>query len=46
MRIGWKVNESVHLNFTAKNIFNKEYMMRPGDVQPPRTFLIQLSVKV
>jgi len=46
VRVGWKINEMIHLNFTAKNLFNKEYMMRPGDVQPPRTFIIQLSIKV
>ncbi|HCB63547.1 MAG: hypothetical protein A2W93_07350 [Bacteroidetes bacterium GWF2_43_63] len=46
VRVGWNINEMIHVNFTAKNIFNKEYMMRPGDVQPPRTFIIQLSLKV
>lgn len=45
-RIGWKINEMIHVNFTAKNVFNKEYMMRPGDVQAPRTFIIQLTLKV
>ncbi len=45
-RLGWKLNDMIHVTFTAKNILNKEYMLRPGDVQPPRTFVIQLALKV
>ncbi len=46
LRAGWKINEMVHVNFTARNIFNKEYMMRPGDVQAPRSFIVQLTLKL
>lgn len=45
-RIGWSINENVRVTATAKNLFNKEYMLRPGDVQPPRSFLIQLNIKI
>ncbi len=46
LRIGWNINPSVHVSFTAKNILNREYMIRPGDIQPPRTFILQLALKV
>lgn len=45
-RMGWKITPGIHASLTLRNLFNREYMMRPGDIQPPRTFILQLSVKV
>ena len=45
-RAGWEINQNIRATFTIKNLFNREYMMRPGDVQPPRTFVVQLNIKV
>lgn len=44
--LGWKLNENVSLSANVKNVLNKEYMLRPGDIQPPRNFVFQLTVKV
>lgn len=46
LRAGWEINKNIRATFTIKNLFNREYMMRPGDVQPPRTFVVQLNIKV
>lgn len=46
LRAGWEINENIRATFTIKNLFNREYMMRPGDVQAPRTFVVQLNIKV
>lgn len=45
-RLGWNVSDKVRLTATVKNLFNKEYMIRPGDVQPPRTYIMQLTVRI
>lgn len=45
-RIGWTINSTVRVTASVKNLFNREYMLRPGDIQPPRSFLIQLNIKV
>ena len=45
-RVGYQVSESTKLAIIAKNIFNEEYMGRPGDIQPPRNIAIQLVIKI
>jgi iron complex outermembrane receptor protein len=44
-RIGFKISESYRLGFMVNNIFNAEYSSRPGDIQPPRNFLVQVQMK-
>jgi iron complex outermembrane receptor protein len=44
-RIGFKINESYRLGFMVNNVFNAEYSSRPGDIQPPRNFLVQVQMK-
>jgi outer membrane receptor protein involved in Fe transport len=46
LRLGWNVSDKVRFTASAKNIFNKEYMIRPADVQPPRTYVVQLTVRL
>lgn len=44
-RISYRMNKVVKTAFIVKNIFNREYMSRPGDIQPPRTFVLQVNMK-
>lgn len=44
-RIGYKITEKFRAGFMVNNILNAEYTTRPGDIQPPRTFLVQLQMK-
>ncbi len=44
-RIAYKFKEHYRASLIANNIFNREYTSRPGDVQPPRSFILQLQVK-
>lgn len=41
-RIGYNINENARIAFIVNNLFNIEYMGRPGDVQAPRTFAMQV----
>lgn len=40
-RISWNINESSKLSLVVKNLFNAEYMGRPGDIRPPRNVSLQ-----
>jgi iron complex outermembrane receptor protein len=44
-RVSYKVNDTMKIGLIANNVFNAEYSSRPGDIQPPRNFLVQLSWK-
>lgn len=46
VRISMNFGSGSRLSFIVKNMFNKEYMMRPGDVQAPRNFSLQYSLKL
>ncbi|MDB4584586.1 TonB-dependent receptor [Draconibacterium sp.] len=43
-RIACNVSSSTRLSLIAKNLFNKEYMGRPGDIQPPGNITLQAVV--
>ena len=45
-RIGWQITPSSRLSLFIKNIFNKEYMGRPGDIQPPRSISLQYLMQI
>ncbi|MFN5325260.1 MAG: TonB-dependent receptor [Bacteroidota bacterium] len=45
LRAGYNMTENYRLMVIVKNMFNHEYMGRPADMQPPRTFTVQLSAK-
>jgi len=45
-RIGYCYKEKYKIAFIVNNIANAEYMTRPGDVQAPRSFMLQLSYKL
>jgi iron complex outermembrane receptor protein len=44
--IGYLLSEKFTLSFAVKNITNTEYMGRPGDIQPQRSFSIRFSGKI
>lgn len=45
LRFGYKINDSYRLGLIANNILNAEYSTRPGDIQPPRNFMVQIQMK-
>lgn len=45
LRLSWQLTKEANLALVGKNIFNKEYMGRPGDIRPPRNYSVQLLVK-
>jgi outer membrane receptor protein involved in Fe transport len=45
IRAGWQIAPSSEITLFVKNVFNKEYMGRPGDIQPPRTISIQYILR-
>lgn len=45
-RISLNLGSGSKFSLVVKNIFNKEYMLRPGDVQAPRNYALQYSLKL
>ncbi|NBR13996.1 MAG: hypothetical protein EBU01_05350, partial [Crocinitomicaceae bacterium] len=45
MRLAYKINDNYRVSFIANNILNAEYTTRPGDIQPPRNFIMQVQMK-
>ena len=45
-RIGWRINPQWKAAFICKNVFNYIFMQRPADMQPPRTFVIQVNLEI
>ena len=44
-RLGYRINDNYRVGIIANNILNEEYTSRPGDIQPPRNFLVQVQMK-
>jgi iron complex outermembrane receptor protein len=44
-RFGFKFSEQLRASFIVKNVFNREFVGRPGDMYAPRRFEIVLSAK-
>ncbi len=44
-RLGYKLNDNYRLGFMVNNLLNSEYTSRPGDIQPPRNFSLQVQMK-
>lgn len=44
-RVGYEFFEHYRVGFMVNNILNREYVTRPGDVQAPRTFILQVQFK-
>ena len=45
-RLGYQFNDMVRFGFILTNLFNREYMSRPANMMPPRTFAFQCSLKI
>jgi len=46
LRASYQAMRLLKVSFIVNNVFNVEYMARPGDVRPPRMFILQLAFKV
>jgi iron complex outermembrane receptor protein len=46
IRLGYKLNDHFRIGLIGNNVFNEEYMSRPGDIQPPISFMLQLQIKL
>ena len=44
LRLGWDISEVVRLTVNVRNVFNVEYLGRPGDIGPPRSATLQLHL--
>lgn len=44
--LGYRINDKLSVSLAVKNITNKEYMGRPGDIQPQRNFSLRFSGKI
>ena len=46
LRFSYNMSRDTKLSLIVDNLFNKEYMGRPGDIRPPRSITLQLLVKL
>jgi iron complex outermembrane receptor protein len=46
LRAGWQITPSSGISLIVKNILNREYMGRPGDIQPPRNISVQYILRI
>ena len=46
IRAGYNLNDQIRLGLIINNLLNREYMSRPANMMPPRTFAMQLSMKI
>ena len=44
-RVAYQFTSFAKLSLIFKNLLNKEYMGRPGDIQPPRNITVQIMIK-
>ena len=45
-RMGYQLNDMIRFGFVVNNLLNQEYMSRPANMMPPRTFAFQCSLKI
>jgi iron complex outermembrane receptor protein len=45
LRMAYTFKEQYRLSFIVNNFLNAEYATRPGDIQAPRNFIIQIQAK-
>jgi len=46
LRAGYQMTKTTRLGFIVNNLLNTEYMSRPANMMPPRTFAMQLALKI
>jgi outer membrane receptor protein involved in Fe transport len=45
-RIAYQIHKVAKISIIVNNVFNREYVSRPADMQAPRVFAMQLTVKL
>ena len=45
-RIAYNLSRNLRLGLIVNNLLNREYMSRPADMKIPRTYAVQLSMKI
>ncbi|MBJ05324.1 MAG: hypothetical protein CMP65_05450 [Flavobacteriales bacterium] len=45
-RLSYQINTVFKLGFVINNVLNREYMSRPANMMPPRTFALQCNIKI
>jgi iron complex outermembrane receptor protein len=45
VRVGYQINDMFRVGIIANNIFNTEYMLRPGLLEAPRNIGMRMDVK-
>jgi outer membrane receptor protein involved in Fe transport len=43
--IGYRINDRYRVSFAVKNLTNREYMGRPGDIMPHRYYSLQVGAR-
>lgn len=43
IRAGYQINKYLQVHFIINNLLNQEYVTRPGDIQPPREFVLRVQ---
>jgi outer membrane receptor protein involved in Fe transport len=43
LSMGWQIHKHYEISMVIKNLTNTEYMGRPGDIQPHRSFSVRVS---
>jgi outer membrane receptor protein involved in Fe transport len=46
VRGGYQLNDMLRFGIVINNLLNVEYMSRPADMRPPRTFAFQCNLKI
>jgi iron complex outermembrane receptor protein len=46
IRAGYQMTKTARLGFIVNNLLNREYMSRPANMMPSRTFAMQLALKI
>ena len=46
IRAGYSLNKQIRLGVIVNNLLNREYMSRPANMMPQRTYAMQLSMKI
>jgi len=46
LRAGYQMTKTARLGFIVNNVLNREYMTRPATMMSPRTFAMQLALKI
>nr|MDA3820022.1 TonB-dependent receptor [Candidatus Delongbacteria bacterium] len=45
LHFGWQMNKSIKSSFVIRNLFNTEFIERPGNMLPPRTVSYQFTAE-